>query len=263
MHNRKPEGIESREIGLRDALVVAPLVACIVALALYPGLILGRSDAAVKDKIAATCVDGTYPTRSEAQRPAVAGRALQRAGPADRSGWTGYGRCAMTFHAPHIDYAGLSPVIALTAGICAVLVGGRLQRRRQRLVVSALSLTALATAAGLCIWQWGDPRGPRVGSAAPGRAGARRRADRDLRRGLRDPADLAGARGRATRREPRHGEFQALLLELGRSAWSLLAQAQNLIIALRLPGAALGPALRPVRLGGAPARARSSRGSST
>src|SRR6476620_2995790 len=60
MHNRKPDGITSREIGLRDALVVAPLAACIVGLALYPGLLLGRSDAAVKDKIAATCVEGTY-----------------------------------------------------------------------------------------------------------------------------------------------------------------------------------------------------------
>jgi NADH-quinone oxidoreductase subunit M len=62
MHNRKPDGITSREIGLRDALVVAPLAACIVGLALYPGLILGRSDAAVKDKIAATCVEGTSRT---------------------------------------------------------------------------------------------------------------------------------------------------------------------------------------------------------
>jgi NADH-quinone oxidoreductase subunit M len=51
MHNRKPEGIESREIELRDAAVLAPLVACIIGLALYPGLILGRTDAAVKDKI--------------------------------------------------------------------------------------------------------------------------------------------------------------------------------------------------------------------
>jgi NADH-quinone oxidoreductase subunit M len=53
MHYRKPAGLESSEIGLRDSAVVAPLVACIVGLALYPGLILGRSDAAVKDKIAA------------------------------------------------------------------------------------------------------------------------------------------------------------------------------------------------------------------
>jgi NADH-quinone oxidoreductase subunit M len=59
MHGRKPEMITSREIGLRDALVVAPLAACIVGLALYPGLILGRSDAAVKDKVAATTPPAT------------------------------------------------------------------------------------------------------------------------------------------------------------------------------------------------------------
>ena len=48
MHNRPPEGVESREIGLRPALVVAPLVACIVALALYPGLILARGERSVE-----------------------------------------------------------------------------------------------------------------------------------------------------------------------------------------------------------------------
>jgi NADH-quinone oxidoreductase subunit M len=46
MHNRKPEGIESREISLRDGAVLVPLVACIVALALYPQLILKRTDTA-------------------------------------------------------------------------------------------------------------------------------------------------------------------------------------------------------------------------
>jgi NADH-quinone oxidoreductase subunit M len=55
MHNRPPANADSREIALRDAVVLTPLVACIVALALYPGLILHRSDAAVTDKIAATC----------------------------------------------------------------------------------------------------------------------------------------------------------------------------------------------------------------
>ena len=34
MHNRKPEGIESREIGFREGAVIGALVACIVALAL-------------------------------------------------------------------------------------------------------------------------------------------------------------------------------------------------------------------------------------
>jgi NADH-quinone oxidoreductase subunit M len=53
MHNRKPEGIESREISLRDGLVLAPLVAVIVALALYPGLVLERGEAAAEEAVAA------------------------------------------------------------------------------------------------------------------------------------------------------------------------------------------------------------------
>jgi NADH-quinone oxidoreductase subunit M len=53
MHHRRTENADSREIGLRDAVVVAPLVACIMALALYPGLILGRSDASVQATTAA------------------------------------------------------------------------------------------------------------------------------------------------------------------------------------------------------------------
>ncbi len=53
MHNRKAEGIESREIGLRDALVLAPLVLCIVGLALYPQLILKRTDSSVQQSVAA------------------------------------------------------------------------------------------------------------------------------------------------------------------------------------------------------------------
>jgi NADH-quinone oxidoreductase subunit M len=44
MHGRKPERVESRDLGLRDAIVLTPLVACIVALAFYPQLILHRTD---------------------------------------------------------------------------------------------------------------------------------------------------------------------------------------------------------------------------
>src|SRR5262249_54985196 len=53
MHDRKPEGIESREIGLREGLVVSGLVACIVALALWPGLILHRADNSVSGQLTA------------------------------------------------------------------------------------------------------------------------------------------------------------------------------------------------------------------
>ncbi len=53
MHNRLPTGLKSREISVGDALVVAPLVAVIVGLALYPGLILERGEASVQDKLGA------------------------------------------------------------------------------------------------------------------------------------------------------------------------------------------------------------------
>jgi NADH-quinone oxidoreductase subunit M len=52
MHNRKPDGLLSREIGLKDAVVLAPLVLCIVALALYPQLILHRTAPTVQQTIA-------------------------------------------------------------------------------------------------------------------------------------------------------------------------------------------------------------------
>jgi NADH-quinone oxidoreductase subunit M len=53
MHNRKPDGVLSREIGLRDGLVLAPLVLCILALALYPQLILHRAAPTVQQTVAA------------------------------------------------------------------------------------------------------------------------------------------------------------------------------------------------------------------
>jgi NADH-quinone oxidoreductase subunit M len=58
MHNRLPDGALSREIGLRDGLVLAPLVLCILALTLYPQLILERTDPSVNRAIASTCTSG-------------------------------------------------------------------------------------------------------------------------------------------------------------------------------------------------------------
>jgi NADH-quinone oxidoreductase subunit M len=52
MHNRRPEGNESREIGLRDGVVLVPLVLCIVALAFYPQLILHRTSPTVEGTVA-------------------------------------------------------------------------------------------------------------------------------------------------------------------------------------------------------------------
>ncbi len=70
MHNRKPEGIETREIGWRDGLVLAPLVACIIGLAFYPQLILHRTDSSVADTVAAA----TGKPRASAANLASTGR---------------------------------------------------------------------------------------------------------------------------------------------------------------------------------------------
>jgi NADH-quinone oxidoreductase subunit M len=54
MHNRKPEGFESHEVGWGQGGVIAALTACIVALALWPGLILDRAEDSVDEQLAAT-----------------------------------------------------------------------------------------------------------------------------------------------------------------------------------------------------------------
>jgi NADH-quinone oxidoreductase subunit M len=47
MHNRVGPGVESREIGWRDGLALAPLVAVILVLAFYPQFVLKRSEPTV------------------------------------------------------------------------------------------------------------------------------------------------------------------------------------------------------------------------
>jgi NADH-quinone oxidoreductase subunit N len=61
----------------------------------------------------------------------------------------------MNFHAPHIDYAALSPVLALTVGLCVVLLSAVFKPLRR--TAPTLTLITLATTAGLLIWQWNDP----------------------------------------------------------------------------------------------------------
>ena len=60
----------------------------------------------------------------------------------------------MNFQAPHIDYAALSPVLALTTGLCVVLLTAVFKPLRR--TAPGLTLVTLATTAGLLIWQWGD-----------------------------------------------------------------------------------------------------------
>ncbi len=58
---------------------------------------------------------------------------------------------------PDIDFAGLSPLIAVFGGALVVLMLGLLRSRVAReTLVPALSIASLAIAIGLSIWQWGE-----------------------------------------------------------------------------------------------------------
>jgi NADH-quinone oxidoreductase subunit N len=61
----------------------------------------------------------------------------------------------MNFHAPEMDYAGLSPVLALTVGLCVVLLSSVFKPLQR--TAPLLSLLTLGATAGLLIWNWNDP----------------------------------------------------------------------------------------------------------
>jgi NADH-quinone oxidoreductase subunit M len=85
MHNRKPEGIASREIGLRDGFVLAPLVLCIIGLAFYPQLILHRTDRSVEASVAAATKEPTPPANlASTGRKADSGSSSRPAGGEER-----------------------------------------------------------------------------------------------------------------------------------------------------------------------------------
>jgi NADH-quinone oxidoreductase subunit N len=62
----------------------------------------------------------------------------------------------MNFAAPVVDYAALSPVIALTVGVCVVLLSAVFKPVRR--TAPFLSFLTLGVTAGLLIWQWDDPQ---------------------------------------------------------------------------------------------------------
>jgi NADH-quinone oxidoreductase subunit N len=126
---------------------------------------------------------------------------------------------------PHVDFAGLSPLIALLGGATIVLLVGLTRARWVRAqLVPALSLVSLGTAAGLTIWQWNTNKAIV--------SGALRIDDLSLVLNLILVAGgalsvLLAWRSLAAH-EAAHGEFHALLLS-SIAGMSLLAAAQNTV----------------------------------
>jgi NADH-quinone oxidoreductase subunit M len=88
MHNRKPASVESREVGWREGAIIAALVACIAALAVYPQVVLKRSDDAVTETVSSFAEPGgASASLTPASQPAAPGRASSTEGAA-KSGVT-------------------------------------------------------------------------------------------------------------------------------------------------------------------------------
>ena len=144
---------------------------------------------------------------------------------------------------PHIDWAAISPLVALTVGACVVLLGGLLRAGfvRRALVPGATVLT-LGIAVGLGMWQWGENTTRVAGAIAID----------DLTLAMlmifavaATAAVMLSARSLAAA-EAGHGEYHALLLVavLGMVVLAGADQPRHAVHRLR---AAVDPALRAVR----------------
>jgi NADH-quinone oxidoreductase subunit N len=60
----------------------------------------------------------------------------------------------MNFHEPHIDYAGIAPILALTVGMVVVLMTAVFKPLRR--AAPFLTIVTLGATAGLLIWHWNE-----------------------------------------------------------------------------------------------------------
>ncbi len=130
-----------------------------------------------------------------------------------------------TLKGPYIDFAALSPLIALLGGAALVLLVGMARSRTVRTVlVPALTLVVLAAATGLSIWQWNVDK--TVAESALKVDNLALTLDMILAVGA-AAAVLLAWRSRAAD-EAAHGEFHALVLS-SVAGMSVLASAQNIV----------------------------------
>jgi NADH-quinone oxidoreductase subunit N len=132
---------------------------------------------------------------------------------------------AARLHGPHVDWAAISPIVAMLGGAVVVLLAGLVRSRGVRQVgVPVLTIGALGAALGLAIWQWDVDESVVAGAL---------RID-DLLLVLTMLFAVAGiatvllAWRSPAPREAAHGEFHALVLTAA-AGMAVLAGAQNTV----------------------------------
>jgi NADH-quinone oxidoreductase subunit N len=130
-----------------------------------------------------------------------------------------------TLKGPHVDFAALSPLIALLGGAVVVLMVGLIGARRVREhLVPALSIVALGAAVGTAIWRWETPESVVAGAL---------RIDRlsltlTLILAVGGIACVLLAWRSLAAREAAHGELHAMMLT-SVGGMALLAAAENTV----------------------------------
>ena len=132
---------------------------------------------------------------------------------------------AATLHGPNVDFAALSPIVALLGGsVVVLLVGLATPSWIREQLVPTLTLAALGTSLGLTVWQW-DQRHTTVAGAIRVDALALALTALVVVAGI--ATTLLSWRDRAPR-EAAHGEYFALLLG-SIAGMAVLVSAQNLV----------------------------------
>ena len=150
---RRPPSSRGRSARSSSACI-APLVAIVIALGVYPQVFLERTreGSCARRGGRAAAAEVSVPTasararaRSARPRPTTR-RTSSRDRPAARRDVQG----------PEIDYEGLAPLFALGGGAVIVLMAEPLPRRASCSACSCplLTLASLGAALGLTIWQW-------------------------------------------------------------------------------------------------------------
>ena len=249
MHNRVGRDVGSREIEWREAVAIVPLVGVILVLAFYPQFVLKRTEPSVEslDRLGAG-----------ARRPALERHRRSAAGVDGVRAAEGGERAMIVatklqhhvvlvhhLHGPHIDWAGLSPFIALTAGALIVLLVGLLRASFVREHVAPLfTLITIGTSAAFEIVHFHHHASIISGALAIDDlalvldlifavAGDRRRA-------------AVVARGRAARSGPRRVPLAAAVQRARDGDPRLRAEPGHAVPRHR---AAVDPAVHPVRIG--------------
>ncbi|HEV3094361.1 MAG TPA: NADH-quinone oxidoreductase subunit N [Solirubrobacteraceae bacterium] len=130
-----------------------------------------------------------------------------------------------TLKGPHVDFAALSPLIALLGGAIVVLLIGMLGSRRIReQVVPALAIVALGAAIGTAIWRWDTPESVVAGALRIDRLSL----SLTLILAVGAIAGVLLAWRSQASREAAHGELHAMLLT-SVGGMALLGAAQNTV----------------------------------